>query len=90
VKTRELQGATLILGFASELLKEKMEKPENIDMLQSVMDEVLPEKLSVKCLLASHKAGTLPQGVDSSGMVATAVGLGGEIVDKTDLGKSTE
>ena len=39
-------------------------------------------------MLASGRAGELPADLDSSGMVAAAVRLGGEIVDKTDLGKS--
>lgn len=90
VKVRELQGTTLVLGFASELLKEKMEKRENLDLLQEVMDATLDQKLNVKCMLARGRSGSLPQGVDSSGMVATAVGLGGQIVDKTDLGKNAE
>ena len=86
VKTRQVQGNTLVLGFASELLKEKMEKAENLDVLQEVMDGILSERLSVKCVLAAGKAGTLPPDLDNSGVVATAVRLGGEIVDKTDLG----
>ncbi|MCW5877050.1 MAG: DNA polymerase III subunit gamma/tau [Anaerolineales bacterium] len=90
VKTRELQGNTLTIGFASDLVREKMDKPENISLLQDVLEEILGQKLGVKCVLASNRAGDLPAGVDSSGMVATAVGLGAEIVDKTDLGKTPE
>jgi DNA polymerase-3 subunit gamma/tau len=87
VKTREIRGDTLLLGFASDILKERMQKPENIDMLVAVLDTVVGGKLLVECFLASGKAGELPPGLDSSGMVAAAVRLGGEIVDSNDLGK---
>jgi hypothetical protein len=89
VKTRELRGNQLILGFASDLLKQKMEKVENVDLLQSVLDEVIGGKMQIVCILAAGR-GELPHDLDSSGMVAAAVRLGGEIVDRTDLGKSGE
>ncbi len=88
IKLREVRGSTLFLGFGGEVLKEKMEKSENVEILQSAMDRALGTRLDVSCFLASGKAGELPPGLDSSGMVAAAVRLGGEIVDKTDLGKT--
>jgi DNA polymerase-3 subunit gamma/tau len=87
VKTRELRGNTLVLGFASDLLKQKMEKSENMYLLQTVLSETVNQNLQVSCVLASGRAGELPPDLDSSGMVAAAVRLGGEIVDKTDLSK---
>ncbi|MCL5428491.1 MAG: DNA polymerase III subunit gamma/tau [Chloroflexi bacterium] len=87
IKVREVRGATLFLGFGGDVLKEKMEKTENVEILQAAMDRTLGARLEVNCFLASGKAGELPPGLDSSGMVAAAVRLGGEIVDKTDLGK---
>lgn len=90
VKAREVRGNVLYLGFASDLLKEKMEKLENIEMMQKVLTENVGKPLEVRCFLASGKSGELPAGLDSSGMVAAAVRLGGEIVDKNDLGKRSE
>lgn len=90
VKTRELRGDTLTLGFASDLVREKMDKPENMALLQGVLEISLGRRVAVKCVLSGVRAGDLPPGVDSSGMVATALGLGGEIVDETDLGKPNE
>lgn len=85
VRARELRGNALHLGFASELLKEKMEKKENMEVMQSVLDEVVGGKMEVRCFLATVKSGELPAGVDNSGMVAAAVRLGGEIVDKNNM-----
>jgi DNA polymerase-3 subunit gamma/tau len=87
VKTRELRGNVLVLGFASDLLKAKMEKPENMELFSSILDDTLGQNLQVTCMLASGRGGELPSDLDSSGMVAAAVRLGGEIVDKTDLSK---
>lgn len=88
VKARELRGNTFYLGFASELLKTKMEKEENISAVKSAIGKALGNQVDVQCFLAASKAGDLPAGLDSSGMVAAAVRLGGEIVDKNDMGKS--
>jgi hypothetical protein len=87
VKTREVRGSVLVLGFASDLLKEKMEKAENMELFSSIVATTLGQSMQVTCMLASGRAGELPPDLDSSGMVAAAVRLGGEIVDKTDLGK---
>jgi DNA polymerase-3 subunit gamma/tau len=87
VKTREVRGSVLVLGFASDLLKEKMEKAENMELFSAIVATTLGQSMQVTCMLASGRAGELPPDLDSSGMVAAAVRLGGEIVDKTDLGK---
>jgi len=88
IKLREVRGASLYLGFGSDILKEKMEKTENVEILQAAMQHALGTRLDINCFVASGKSGELPLGLDSSGMVAAAVRLGGEIVDKTDLGKA--
>jgi DNA polymerase-3 subunit gamma/tau len=88
VKLREIRGSTLYLGFGGEILKEKMEKAGNVKILQSAVERTLRSQLEISCFVASGKSGELPPGLDSSGMVAAAVRLGGEIVDKNDLGKT--
>jgi DNA polymerase-3 subunit gamma/tau len=90
VKIREIRGTTLYLGFGGDILKEKMEKTENVKILQTALEKAMSAQLEVSCFVASGKTGELPPGLDSSGMVAAAMRLGGEIVDKTDLGKSSE
>lgn len=84
-RTRELRDGALYLGFASDLLKSKMEKPESIQMAQDVAEEVFNHPIAIHCFVA-NVAGALPPDVDSSGMVAAALRLGGEIVDTNELG----
>lgn len=89
-KIHELRDRQLYIGFASDLLKEKMEKEENIELLQAAMQKVLGSRLDVKCFVSSGNSSDLPEGLDSSSMVAAAMRLGGEVVDKNELGKGSE
>jgi DNA polymerase-3 subunit gamma/tau len=89
-KVRELRGQQLFLGFASDLLKEKMQQPENVELLQAALEKVLKQRLGVECFVTSANSSDLPEGLDSSSMVATAMRLGGEIVDKNELGKASK
>jgi len=84
-RMRELRGDQLLLGFASEVLKEKMEKEENVQALQEAIKSTLGKEFSVESFVTSGKNASLPEGVDSASMVATAVRLGGEIVDENNL-----
>jgi len=77
-----VKGNTLYFGISSDVLKSKMEKPENLDLIQQVLKQVLQMDIEVRCLVASGKNSTLPPDIDSDGMVASALrDLGGEIVD---------
>jgi DNA polymerase III subunit gamma/tau len=81
-KSRRLKGNLLILGFASEILKNQMAKRENLTIVEQVMTQVLETKINIQCIISSAQRTTLPVDVDSDGMVASALrDLGGEIVD---------
>jgi DNA polymerase-3 subunit gamma/tau len=75
----------LILGFASEVLKSKMEQGDNLQITQAAVLQVLGVALQVSCTIASaNKPGKHHSDVevDNDGMVGTALrDLGGEIVD---------
>jgi DNA polymerase-3 subunit gamma/tau len=75
----------LILGFASEVIKSKMEKPEHIQLAQEVFSQLMEEEVGISCVVSAgahkHRLDDL-KGLDSDSMVAVAVrDLGGEIVD---------
>jgi len=81
-KSRFVQDDILILNFASELLKSKMEKEESIEVVQAVLRDIFQREMTVKCYVDAAKRDTLPLGVEDDGMVASALrDLGGEIVD---------
>ena len=77
-----MRGETVLLGFSSEVLKEKMEKPENLDVTQRVLSQVFQRPLNVKSFVDTARRGAVPPGVEDDGMVGTALrDLGGELVD---------
>jgi DNA polymerase-3 subunit gamma/tau len=81
-RAKNIRNGALVLDFASDLLKSKMEKEENVRIVEEALKEVLGEEISVRCRTRSSMRTQLPPNVDSDGMVATAINdLGGEIVD---------
>ena len=75
----DVQGNTLVLGFASDVLMSKMKEDEKKRTSQLVAD-ALGVTLDIRCEVANAK-GKVPPHVPQDGMVATAVHQGGEIVD---------
>jgi DNA polymerase III subunit gamma/tau len=81
-RSRSVRNGVLVLTFASDVLKFKMEKPDNLEVVQAVLAQALGEEVQVRCQTNAGKRSKLPSNVDSDGMVATALNdLGGEIVD---------
>jgi DNA polymerase-3 subunit gamma/tau len=81
-QSRHLAGSVLILGFASDILKNQMNKRENLEVVQQVVSQVLEQEIAVRCVITSAKNTDIPSEVDDDGMVASALrDMGGEIVD---------
>ncbi|MCL4272179.1 MAG: DNA polymerase III subunit gamma/tau, partial [Anaerolineales bacterium] len=80
VKMIDVQGKTLILGMASDVLVEKLNKPDQIETIQRLIKDHFHVDLSVRCVVTNAK-GKLPAHVAQDGMVAAAIQHGGEIVD---------
>ena len=77
-----VKNGTVYLGFASEVLKSKMEKSENMELVRGAFQQVLEQDVPIQCVVSTGKAGSMPPDIDGDGMVATALrDLGGEIVD---------
>jgi DNA polymerase III subunit gamma/tau len=80
VRNIDVQGKTLILGMASDVLVEKLNKPDQIETIQRLIKDHFHVDLSVRCVVTNAK-GKLPSHVAQDGMVAAAIQHGGEIVD---------
>ena len=81
-KSRHLKDTILTLGFASDVLKFQMEKSGNLEVVLGVLRQVFTQDIAIRCVTLTGKRSTPPPGVDSDGMVASALrDLGGEIVD---------
>ncbi len=80
VKMIDVQGNSLILGFSSDVLIEKMNKSDQIEAAQKAILDVLNVNLTIHCTVTTAK-GKIPPHLPQDGMVATAIQHGGEIVD---------
>ncbi len=82
-----LDGGVLVLGFASDLLREKMEKGHSLARAQEALHEVFGQRLQIRSALTSAPAS--PETAEPAaglmqedGMVATALrDLGAHVVD---------
>ena len=79
-KSLEVRGDTLILGLASEVLVEKIEKPDQIEITKKAIADETGAALEIRCIVTNAK-GQIPDGVDQNGLVAAAIQAGGEVVD---------
>ena len=80
VKMIDIQGNTLVLGLASDVLVSKLDKPGQIEIIQKLIRDSFHVDLSIRCIVTNAK-GKIPANVSQDGMVATAIQHGGEIVD---------
>ena len=81
-KSRFVRGDVLVLSFASDLLKNSIEKPENLELIRQALQQVFQRPMEVQVTVNTAQRDTIPQGAEEDGMVAAALrDLGGEIVD---------
>jgi DNA polymerase III subunit gamma/tau len=83
VRMIDMQGRTLILGLASDVLVSKIDKPDQIEAIQKLIKDEFGADVSVRCVVTNAK-GRIPANVAQDGMVASAIQHGGEIVDTQD------
>jgi DNA polymerase-3 subunit gamma/tau len=75
----------VVIGFPTEILREKMEKGHSLTHARQAIEQVLGLSLEVRCVLLGQDTGdevpSPPQPMEDDGMVATAVReLGGHVV----------
>ena len=80
VKMIDVQGHTLILGLASDVLISKIDKPEQIDLIRKLIEDEFGVDMNVRCVVTTAK-GKIPPDIPQDGMVAAAIQHGGQIVD---------
>jgi DNA polymerase-3 subunit gamma/tau len=86
-----VESGDVVVGFGSDLLREKMEKGHNLAVALEALQEVLGVEAGLRCVLTevwrtkrSSPSAAAP--MEESGMVATAVrDLGAQVVDVESL-----
>jgi len=79
----DLRKEVLTLGFASEILKDKANTPDQIETVQKTIKDLLGLDVQVKCVVTSARQET-PADIKQDGMVAEAIKIGGKITDVHD------
>jgi hypothetical protein len=80
-----IRDGRVVIGFPTEILREKMEKGHSLTHARQAMEQVLGAGVEVRCVLLSHWSGdeapATAEPMAEEGMVATAVReLGGHVV----------
>jgi DNA polymerase-3 subunit gamma/tau len=80
-RVRVLKGNMLTLGFNGDFYLTTMENPASTELIRNVLKQVMDMDIDVQAVLVTGKTNTPPTDVESDGLVASALHLGGEIVD---------
>jgi DNA polymerase-3 subunit gamma/tau len=86
-----IEREALVLGFNSDLLRERMERKENLALVRQCFEDVFGVSLIVRCVLSrgwtpTEEASPSDETIEDGGMVATAVrDLGAQVVDVKPL-----
>jgi DNA polymerase III subunit gamma/tau len=72
-----IEDQTLVIGFKSDLLREKMESNANLEQICLVFEQALGQKITLRCVLLGEKEPSPGEASESpiepGGMVATVV-----------------
>ena len=82
-KTITMERGNLVLGFASDILKEKMEDGNHLLITSKAISSITQVEVPVICKVVHPNSRHLPTdlGVAGDGIVGTALSLGGKITD---------
>lgn len=81
-KNITLQDNKLILSFASDIVKQKMEMDDNVEMTRRAIYHVMNANLQIVCTVANAKTSSENKDIPREGLVDAAINLGGKIMDK--------
>ena len=81
-RTVSSHKGNLVLGFASELLRSKMENGHNQENARQAIRQITGVDIEIDCRVAGKEEPAIPDGIERDGMVGTALSLGGKITKK--------
>lgn len=78
-----VKNGELILGFASEVVKSKMDTNANLSLVTPIITKILGTEVTIRCMVMDKKGkGSMDTDLDADGMVNAALGLGGQIIQQ--------
>ena len=54
-RSRYIRGNQVLLGFGSELLKDKMEKDVNLELAQRVISQLIEREVVIRCFVDTRQ-----------------------------------
>ncbi len=83
-KSLQFKEGKLLIGFASEFLRSKMESADSLSVTRDAIYKVTGVMLEVKPAVVSKKAGSSGDNLDieADGIVGTALNLGGKLIHR--------
>jgi DNA polymerase-3 subunit gamma/tau len=83
-KLVSMHNKMLLLGFASDLLKTKMENNRHIELTREKIKEITNVDIPIICTVVNINDKTITENlqIDREGIVGTALSMGGKIVDQ--------
>lgn len=84
VRLMTVRNGVLVLGFASDVLKQKMDNNDNIRLTQWAIASVVGMKVPIASVVVDQRTNAIPDDidVDADGMVGAALDLGAKIVQQ--------
>jgi DNA polymerase-3 subunit gamma/tau len=80
VKQITLQDGRLVLSFASDIVKQKMEMDDNMEMTRRAIYHVMKANLPIVCTVANARSsGSEKKDIAREGLIDAALNLGGQI-----------
>jgi DNA polymerase III subunit gamma/tau len=80
VKHITMQDGKLVLSFASDIVKQKMEMDDNMEMTRRAIFHVMKVDLKIICTVANARnSGIEKKDITREGVIDTAINLGGQI-----------
>ncbi len=89
-RTREFQNGMLVLGYSSDVLRDRMAEECHQSVVEKAAEKVYETAVRVECVVNVGGRTQLPPEMDSTGMIATGLRLGGEIVDINRLSNDAD
>lgn len=79
-----LKKDVLTLGFASDIVKSKMEEKDNLELTQKVISKFIGHNIVINCVIFNKNSNqdTSVDDLPADSMVKTAIDLGGRIIHK--------
>jgi DNA polymerase-3 subunit gamma/tau len=83
-KSLQIRDGVLVIGFASDIIKSKMDTADNLAITRDALQKVLGLNIQVQCTVVGNKANSAPaeMGIEADGVVGTAMNLGGKLIHK--------